>query len=321
MKRKFLLILVILVLGMTMVGCSSQKDAISEEAEEAGKIEEAEEVEEQEDAQPNEGESQIFGLKKCGEVYKGAQLSYNIIGVRTKEYSDGVKNLILKLEVFNHSSEDINFSAFDRLTVFDKNDVEYGLNILADVETDLIGTITPENKIMGETAFEITDSNEEDFVLNIGNNFEYKPAIEITKNDIDKTFLEQFAGSGTKSEYTIGVPLESKQLTILLKSANVKSSDKEGKEILLCELDITNKTKETQNFMLGLNFNGVYTADGVRLNEAVNDYTLQNTIEENQTINGIASFYIEEGRKDFYMTVTPDLNDFGNKKNIVFSVE
>lgn len=312
MKHKLMLLFMILILGTTMIGCSSQEDTLEEGTEQ---------VEKQEDAQPGGGGIQKFDLKKCGEVYEGEELSYNVIGVRTKEYSDGVKNLILKFEVFNHSNEDVNFSAFDRLAIFDKNDVEYSLNLLADVETDLTGTITPENKIMGETAFEITDSNKEEFVLHIGSSFEYEPAIEITKSDMGQTFSEQFATSGLKSEYTTGVPIESEQLTILLKKADIKASDKEGKEILLCELDITNNTKETQNFMLGINFNGVYTADGVRLNEAVNDYTLQSSMEASQTINGIASFYIEQGQKDFYMTVTPDLNEFGNKKNIVFRVE
>lgn len=311
MKNKLVLFLVIITLAVTLISCSSEEGETSNNTS----------SEKLQDTKTNEAKSQAIGLIKCGEVYKGKELSYNIIGVRTKEYSDGVKNLILKLEVFNHSNKDINYTSLNRLTVFDTDNTEYTVNLLADVETDLNGNITPNNKIMGEVAFEITDSNSENYTLHVGNNFEYSPAIEITSNDIDKIFEEQFEESGVTSDYTIGVPVESEQLTVLLKDVTVKPSDKEGKEILLCDLDVTNNTSETKNFMLGINFHGVYTANGVKLDEEVNSYTLQTTIEANGTVNGIASFYIEEGQKDFYMTVTPNLKDFSNKRNIVFTVE
>lgn len=309
MKKK-LLIVFCLSLCLVLTACSNDKAVDSGETNK--------ETANQEEV--SKSKTLALGLTKCGEVYKDKELSYNVIGVRTNAYENGVTYLILKLEVLNHSNDNINFSAFDRFALFG-GDTEYALDIMADVDTDLTGTITPDNKIMGEVAFEITDSTSDEYVLHIGRNFEYTPAIKIGAGDIGKSFVEQLEGSGVTSEYTIGVPVESKQLTILLQSVTIKESDKEGKEILLLDLAVTNNESESNNFMLGINFNGVFTAQGVQLDEAVNDWTLQSDISANETINGIASFYIEEGARGFYMTLTPDLDDFSNKKMIVFTAE
>ena len=263
-------------------------------------------------------ESSAGGTARSGEVFRNGDLCYNVIGVRTNGYDDGTEYLIVKLEVYNDGSGNVNYSTFDTLTVYGGTE-EYSLDIFASVDVDLSGTITPGNKIMGEAAFDITDSDSDDYVLYIGSGFEYSPAISISADDIGKTFAEAFESSGVESEYTTGVPVESEQLTILLNSATIIPSDKDGLEILLLDLDVTNNESESTNFMLGINFDGVYTADGVKLDEAVNDWTLRSDMSAGETINGIASFYVDEGTKDFYMTVTPNLHDYTNTENIVFT--
>lgn len=315
MKKTVVLCLILFILIATMAGCGSEKPVDSAaNGESSGDSTQS--------AQSPESDSTSnSGLVSCEAVYKGAELSYHVLGVRTKEYTDGVKNLILKLEVLNHSNSEISFSGFDRLTVFGSDKTEYMINLMADVEASLSGKILPDKKIMGEVAFEITDSNDDNYILHVGKSFEYDPAIEIHSSDINLTFAEKFESSDMVSEYTIGVPVESEQLTILLKNATTKPSDHESEEMLLCELDITNNTNESQSFMLGFNLLGAYTSDGQKLENEVNDYTLPTMVEPNETINGIIPFSCESGKRAFYITVIPNLKEFKNAVNIVFTAE
>lgn len=322
MNNKWIILLVIVMLFSLFTGCSSEKPVENTgNQSEATEPENTTEPTAQDESKKDSNPSVSLSGTGCGEVYESGDISYSVIGLRTNEYNDGVKYLILKMEAYNRSSDDINFSTMDRLTLFGDSGAEYMLDMFADVETSLSGQITPDNKIMGEVAFDISDSKDENYILHIGESFEYTPAITIKNSDIDKTFTEQFESSGVVSDYTIGVPVESKQLSILLKSASIKPSDKEGKEVLLLDVDVTNNESESNNFMLGINFNGVFTTDGIQLNDEVNEWTLRGDMQSSETVSGIASFYIEEGVRDFYMTVTPNLDEFSNKVNIVFTAE
>jgi len=323
--KKWIVIGCLLMTGL-FTGCQKEDNLDGTGGAQEEKVQEISVQEDNKDNEPKLEEPKLEDskpqtMKQCDEIFEDRQLSYHILGVRTEDFSDGSKNLIINLEVLNHSSEEIDFSPFDRLTVKNAQDEEFIVNLMARVDTQLLGTIMPDNKIMGEVAFDITDSKKDDYDLYVGEMFEYDPAIHITSEDIGTENEEKFESSGVVSDYTIGVPVESEELTILVNSATVINSDKEGKEILLIDLDVTNNASESLNFG-GFYLGGVYTADGVKLDMAVNNWTMPNyDVESGTTNTGIISYYIEEGIRSFYMTVTPDMNAFGTKENIVFDAK
>ncbi|WP_206459109.1 DUF4352 domain-containing protein [Anaerovorax sp. IOR16] len=258
----------------------------------------------------------------CGEEFEYGDLNYNVIGVKTNEYSDGVKYLILKIEVYNNGSSDIKFHTIDRFELYGESGKEYTMDLFADIEVSLEGQITPDNKIMGEVAFEITDSKDESFTLHIGENYEnYKPAITVLQSDINKTFNELFKSSGVTSKYGIGTTIKSDQFDITLISANVEPCDKDGKELLVCEFTIKNNKSDLQNFMMGFSLLGAYNSNGLKLDPRHVDVTLPVEINGNSSVTGKVPYYIETGTRDFYISVKPDLNEFDKIVNIVFSVQ
>ena len=323
--KKILSLGLLIVLLFGLIGCGKSEENVSkdevenlnEEIEQLLEIEGAEEVKAEESRNKSVG-----NLKACGEVYEDSNLSYSVIGIRENEYNNGVKYLLLKLEVYNHSNEDVNFTPMDRFALLNNKNDECSLDLLAEVDGALNGLITSENKIMGEVAFEITDDETEDYVLQIGKSFEYKDAIKIQNSDIGAIYKENFESSGIESEYLIGVPLESDQLTILVKEAKIEASDKEGKELLLLDVSVKNNDSEAISFMAGINLNGVYTASGNKLDSSVNEWTFPNDyIESGETAEGILSYYVTDKERDFYMTVTPNLDNYSDKKNIVLNIK
>ncbi|MBN2898042.1 MAG: DUF4352 domain-containing protein [Clostridia bacterium] len=262
------------------------------------------------------------GLVKCGEIYRDQELSYNILGVRTTAYDDGSKYLLLKMEVYNPTDEAVNFTPFDRFELLNDKNYECGLDIFTSVDGKLEGNIMSEHKILGEVAFDITNTAAEKYTLRIGKGFEYKSAIEIDYSNMDKSFPEQFENSDKGSEYTLGVPVTSDQLTIVVDDAKIEGSDKPGKEVLLIDISVSNSDSESINFMAGLNLNGVYNAEGEKLEMAVGSWTFPNdAVDSGATLSGTISYYVENGARAFYVTVTPDLDDYGTKVNIMFDVE
>jgi len=321
LKNKILIITIIAVLVFVVSGCGAKEEAIegnndsngieasSEELSKAAdEVKEA--VKEIEDKV--ETEAQSANTVKCGQEYNAGDLSYNIMSANIK---NGV--LRLNIEVFNNSSEDINFSPMDRLTVYNDNNEECSWNMMVG---KLGGLITPNNKIAGETGFDIGDMETEDYVLHIGESYEFKPSIEIAGSDMGIEFGEIFEGGGIESDYTIGVTVESEGFDMLIAGASLKLSDKEGQEIILIELSMTNNDAEPH--ALGFEIGGVYTDSGTKLNTAVNDWTFRNyDVDSGETATGIVSYYCDAGEKDFYMVVKPDIKDFGRQEIITFSVE
>ncbi len=260
-------------------------------------------------------------LLACGECYTDGDLSFNILSVKENITNDSERLLLVKMEVFNIGNNDISFSSLMSLELTDEHgDNNYSISPFARTDGNLDGTIFPKNKIIGEVAFEIEDSKDNVFVLHIGQNFELKPAYQITEYDLGTSFEEMFESEGIVSEYTVGVPLETENLTILLKDVSSEESKKEGLDLLLCEIEVTNKGTESQDLMLGFNYD-VFSADGMNLDMYAGMFDLPVTIEGNSSVSGIASFYFEKGKKDFYMTITPNLSSLGQKETIVFSLE
>ncbi|WP_461205994.1 hypothetical protein [Clostridium sp. DL1XJH146] len=316
--KLFRIVAIVIILSFSVLGCAAKEEAIeknndnkesimnSEELNATDELEEA--VKEIEDKE--EDTLKNSDIVKCGEEYNAGDLSFNIIEAKIEN-----KVLIISMEVFNNSGEDINFSPMDRLTVFNENGEECSWNMMVG---KLGGLITPNNKIVGETGFDIADMETDNYVLHIGESFEFKPAIEISSSDIGKAFTEIFEGGDLESEYTIGVPVESEGFDMLITKASVKPSDKEGQEIVLIELSMTNN--DTESHALAFEIGGVYTASGTELKAAYNDWTFRNyDIESSETATGIVSYYCDAGNKDFYMVVKPDVNDFSRQEIITFS--
>ncbi len=255
-------------------------------------------------------------LTACGDAYNAQNLSYNVYGVQLRE--DGnTKHLVLSMEVLNNSDKDISFSPMMRLELLNANGEECSWNMMIG---KLDGVITPNNKLKGDVAFDVTDIETSDYTLSIGNDFELNQAIAITSEDIGKTYPEIFETSGVVSEFTVGVPVLSERFDMEITEVDRKPSDKEGLDILLITLSMTNNASEAS--ALGFEIDGVYTAEGEELNTAVNEWTFTNwPIESNTTETGIVSYYVPEAINDFYMTVRPNISDFNNLNNIVFSVE
>lgn len=312
MKRIFI---ILLILTIVLSGCGS-KSSSSDEINEI-----ADNIENQSTAEPQTAMSDKAQLSTCGDVYSTGVLSYNIIGVQRNDYSDGISYLLLNLELYNETDQDMTYSALDRLALYGDSGQEYPLDLLADVETGLGSQILAKNKMIGDVAFDITDSTDDVYILNIGKSFEYKPAIQVTVDQIGQTYAEQFESKAIQSEYTIGVPVESEQLTILLKGVSIEDSNKEGMDQLNCELCVTNNTAETQNFMLGINLKNAYTADGQTLDSRGAKITLPTLVEPGETISGIIPYYIPKGETAFYITTIPDLNDYSHSVNIAFEVQ
>ncbi len=121
-------------------------------------------------------------------------------GVQLRE--DGnTKHLVLSMEVLNNSDKDISFSPMMRLELLNANGEECSWNMMIG---KLDGVITPNNKLKGDVAFDVTDIETSDYTLSIGNDFELTQAIAITSEDIGKTYPEIFETSGVVSEFTVG---------------------------------------------------------------------------------------------------------------------
>ncbi len=314
MKRGFWTLGVAALLTVAAVGCGKDAEAALEPKAPPVAVGVDEDAEETDDRD-------VTGVAtvSCGTVYEDDALLYNVFGLRTKTYDDGTEYLLIQLEVYNHSSAPVNYSPMGRLDVVNGEGDYCSLAPLAAVDGDLGGTIAPENKLMGEVAFDITGAASDRYTLHVGEGYDLVPAIDIVAADFDKTFETVFESKGIDSAYTIGVPVESKQLTITLNGAEV---DVQDREILLLDIAVANNSDAPVNFMGGINLNGVYTEAGEQLEVAVNPWTFPNdAVAAGETATGILAYYIEGGERAFYMTVTPDLNAFSEKAMIVFETE
>lgn len=244
------------------------------------------------------------GLLQCGEVFTYGDLQYHVLRVKDETTGDGERFLLVKMEVFNNGSNDVNFSSLLSFELTDKSGrVTYAPSPFARTEGNLDGTLLGNGRLVGEVAIELGDSTDQEFVMNIAQNFEYKPAWQITENDIGMTFAEVFESVAPKSEYTVGIPLETENLTVLLKSVSWEESDKEGLSVLLCEMELRNNSSNWLEFMLGMDYD-VYSVNGSNLKVAAGRFDFPSEVEAEQTVSGIASFYFETGTTDFYMTVS-----------------
>lgn len=323
MKKKTLLVasVIIVIFVIAIYAMNNQR---SEEVGESVTKEEknfkktVENVDEDEDKNINEGvvenKQKKTALVSCGEEYNAGKLSYNILSAKIE---NGV--LRLKMEVFNNSAEEIDYTPFSALTVFNDNDDECSWDMTIG---KLNGQIMPNSKIVGEAGFDIQDLETANYILHIGESFEYIPAIKITNKDIarDAEYDELFKNSSIASEYVIGVPVKSAGFDMLISGVSKKPSKKEGEDILLIDLSITNNDSEERT--LGFEIKGVYTENGDKLSTEYSQWTFRNYgIEGGETATGVVSYSYNAGETNFYMVVAPDIKDFSRNERITFSVE
>jgi|GEM_PF-982610 len=310
--KNYFKVMLVLFLVVSLISCGGNNTSNEDQNELIASNNQVEAKDNVSSKKTNENNSVKSDLVKCGQVYESDNLSFNVL-----ETSVENNILRLKLEVYNHSNEDVNFGPMDTLTVYDDNNKECSWNMMIG---DLNGVITPQNKIMGDVGFDIEDTDADSFVLHIGSSFEYKPAIEINSSDIGQSFSEAFESSGVKSEYGIGDKVESDQFDMTILGASTIKSEKEGKDILLIHLSIKNNDSESRS--LSLELDGVFTADGQALTTEVNEWTFPNwSIDSGDTAEGIVSYYCESGETDFYMTVKPNLRDYTHSETIVFTAD
>lgn len=331
--KKVGIIIFCLLTILLFAACNKESKSVNEEKSdlEINKIE-ASSNEAKDKENSNKAVIELSSAVKCGEVYASGDLKYNIVAVRTNEYGDGTKFLISKLEVYNDGNEDINLVVMERFKLVDSNNAECMLDIFAKTEGMLGGKIRPGNKIMGEVAFNISESSGEEFILQIGEFYDnYKEAIEISKSDVDKTFQEAFENSGIESEYTLGSPVESSHFTITAKTAKVTKrlvfdngakpvESEAGKEFLVVDFTVKNNKNEAQSFLSGFFIEG-FSQNGTVLKARSAFNTMPTTIESGEEVNGIIVWNCEEGEKNFYLSIRPDIYKRQDEYVVAFEAE
>jgi|LGVF01.2.fsa_nt_gb hypothetical protein len=267
-------------------------------------------------------ETQMDGVKNVAasieDIYKKDALSFHILGVR-EEINEMGHYLILNFEVFNDGGDAVEINGFSQFALIDKKEEEFGADLTAPCHTRLEGTLMSDNKLTGEIGFDIAGSNGDTFVVGIGEMFEYEKALTITLDDINYITEAVFDTGTVTSEYTVGIPVESKCFDVTLDKAEIRT-DSDGDLYLACTMIITNNTVEAQNFMAGFCYDA-FTAEGINLSTSHLDYTLPATIEAGETVTGDATFKLDERLTSFYLSVTPDLKSYNEKFIIVFDVE
>lgn len=338
MKSRILEILILMLIATTIIGCSNQtenkstaeKPSVKEVATEATKVvsetsEFAQDIEESE--QLPEGD-----VVRCGEAYIQGDMKYSVIGARLDEV-DGAKYLVLKMEAYNDSVENYNFSALMNLGMVDSNGEEGYLDIMyPHYEIDLLdGNILSGNKRVGEAAFNITENQSETYILQIGKMMEFSNAIQVTGSDIDKTYGAVFENSGVKSDFTVGDTIEFEGGTITFDGVRVEpvntydsNYDETGMGLLVLDMTMVNNSDETFEFTsVGMfsSIRQVCADDGTKLK--YEDYSYENRfpVEPGETRSETFGLYYRESDQNFYMTVNPNLNEREKVMIGTFSLE
>lgn len=311
--KKILVFLCVVLL----VSCSNEQDNASKENK---VIETATNLEVVSDKEKEDKVTQTPVVSRsgltCGQVYETQNMDYNIIGVRLNEYDNGQKFLIINMEVMNKEESDVSLNAFGKFELKDNQDAIYDYDMFAAVDRKFEGLVTTGNKFTGELAFDVSESEADEYHLYIGEAFEQGDlSFTITSDDIGMTYPEKFESKAIESDYTYNIPVVSEVFTVTLISSQVMVGDNS----IECLLQVTNNSQEAQSFMLGLNFDA-FSAGGSKLDSDRN-YTLPMNFDPGQVSEGIVSFKIKENEKSFYIVVKPDLGNFQDTYTITFDVE
>jgi hypothetical protein len=319
MEKKIFILVVVLVLAMSAVGCSD-KDEEGSVAVENENVAEAEEV----------SSESVVG---CGEIFNQEDMSYSVIGARIEEL-DGVNFLVLKMEAYNNSPDNYSFSALLNVGLFDSKGNEADFQpMFPAYEGDLLdGTILGGgNKIIGEIAFDISETESDEYILQIGKMMDLQESIKITSDDINKTYDELFENSGVSSEYSIGDTIEFENVSITFDGVRIEPKntyspnyDEEGMGLMVLDMTMVNNSTDSLEFTsVGSlsTIRQVCSADGTALEYEDYSYSARNGVEPRDTKTETFGLYYDESCKDFYLTLNPDMGERENLTIVTFSIE
>ena len=263
-----------------------------------------------------------------GQVFTKGDLKYHVLSVRENEVND-TQLLIPKIEVFNAGTENVNYSPMETLNLVDMKNEECPLDLFAATDGTLAGTILPGNKVIGEVAFDVSRSNSDAYVIQVGEFFDdYEAAIKISMNAIDQVYDEAFESKGIDTDLSIGSTVESKQFSIEASKAILSKEHmthktfeaKEGRAFLIMDFKVKNNTSETQSFLTSFFING-FLENGAII-EPISMYTsIPASIEPSEIAEGQIVWDVPEGEKAFYLSVMPNLKERDAVYYVSFEVQ
>ncbi|MBF4693712.1 hypothetical protein [Fusibacter ferrireducens] len=338
MKSQMIKICVLMFISISIVGCSNQtekanaestptvKEISNEVAEVVSEVSKLSQDMDEAEKLPN---GDVVG---CGEAYIQGDMKYSVIGARLDEV-DGSKYLVLKMEAYNDSAENYNFSAMMNLGMVNSNGQEGYLDIMyPHYEVDLLdGNILSGNKIIGEAAFDITEIQSDAYILKIGKMMVLSDAIEVTGSDIDVTYDAVFENGGVKSDFTVGDTVEFEGVSITfdgvrIEPVNTYDSNYDQPDMGLLVLDMTmeNQSDEAIEFTsVGMfsTIRQVCAEDGSELEYEGYSYGNRFPVEPGETRSETFGLYYRTSDHNFYMTINPSVQEREKVKIGTFSLE
>lgn len=335
MKNKKFILLVVILLLMSMAGCSNKdkeekvdveknkvevEDVVSEFNEPVDKVEEREDI----------TSKNVVG---CGEIFEQGDMSYSVIGARVEELDEG-KYLVLKMEAYNSNPENYLFSSMMNVGLVDSKGNEAYFELISSVyEEDVLdgAILGGGNKIMGELAFDISETKSDEYVLQIGKMMELRDAIRITGDDINKTYNELFESSGVIGEYSIGDTIKFEDVSITFDGVRIEAKntynsnyDEEGMGLMVLDMTMVNNSSESLEFVSVSDMSTirkVYADDGTELKYEDYSYQNRNWVESGESKKETFGLYYDEKYKDFYLTLNPDIGEREDLTLVTFSIE
>jgi len=316
MKKNILIILLVIALSIFAFGCSDKDEEVNE------------------DTKNNDTEeSETVSSVGCGEIFNQDDMSYSVIGARI-ENIDEVEYLVLKMEAFNKGSENYSFSSLLNVGLVDSKGNEAYLEVMFSAyEEELLDGIIlgGGNKIVGELAFDISETESDDYILQLGDMMGLTDAIKITSDDIGKTYDELFESAGVSGEYTVGDTMEFEDVSITFDGVRTVSKntydsnyDEDGMGLLVLDMTMINNSADSLEFTSVGDFStirNVCSADGTELEYEDFSYTARNGVEPGETKSETFGLYYNENDKDFYLTINPDMSERENLTIVTFSIE
>jgi len=335
MRKKILLLLFVFLFAISTMACSD-KDAENNANLSEGLDSEEEsdsEIPESNDNVEDEEDTPSSDLVGCGEIYRQGDMSYSVIGVRMEEV-EGQDQLVLKMEAYNSNVDHFDFNPLMNVELFDNNGNEANFELMspAYIEDVLSGVVLGGgNKRMGEIAFDISETNSDEYILQLGTMMGKEDAIKITLDNLDKTYEELFENSGVTSEYSIGDTIEFEDVSITFDGVRIEPKntynsnyDEEGMGLMVLDMTMVNNSSKSLEFTSVSSLSTirqVCAADGTELKYEDYSYQDRNWIESGETKSETFGLYYDESVKDFYVVLSPDLLNRASVKIITFSIE
>lgn len=338
MKR---LLAVLLMMTMVTSGCGGSDtpaaeeatagegvlDAVEEEAIEAEgdlgeMIEAMEALEEVADAVDDMTDVGPSGpTVGCGEAFVQGDFSYSVIGAR-KEQADDMDLLILTMELLNRGEENESFSPLMSMELMDAKGNQGDFQMMGDFYTMdiLVGTVMGGgNKIVGEVAFDVSETTDTTYILKIGSVMAYVDAITITEADLGQTWGEVFESKGIEASYSLGDRVDFNGQEITINAARVVpvdtySSGKEMPGMMLLEIDMTGVNNGTEDFSFttvgwSTSVRKVMLTDGTELECDYNCYSNNFPVSPGETRDETFAVFFPEGEKEFIVALQTDIGE------------